>query len=57
MSVSISGQEPLSPVLPDLPERIRDKKQKYQAYADRALAALDVYLEQVAAQDRGDTEE
>ena len=44
-------------ILPDLPERIRDKKQKYQAYADRALAALDAYLEQVAAQDRGDTEE
>ncbi len=31
-------------ILPDLPERIRDKKVKYQAYADRALAALEEYL-------------
>ena len=33
-------------ILPELPERIRDKKEKYQAYADRALAALDAYLQQ-----------
>ncbi|MDD6269820.1 MAG: methylenetetrahydrofolate--tRNA-(uracil(54)-C(5))-methyltransferase (FADH(2)-oxidizing) TrmFO [Oscillospiraceae bacterium] len=31
-------------ILPELPERIRDKKAKYQAYADRALAALEKYL-------------
>ncbi len=31
-------------ILPDLPERIRDKKAKYQAYADRALKALKEYL-------------
>lgn len=31
-------------ILPDLPERIRDKKVKYQAYADRALIALEKYL-------------
>lgn len=31
-------------ILPDLPERIRDKKAKYQAYADRALNALEEYL-------------
>ncbi len=31
-------------ILPDLPERIRDKKVKYQAYADRALTALEEYL-------------
>lgn len=34
-------------ILPELPERIRDKKEKYQAYADRALAALETYLQQV----------
>ena len=33
-------------ILPELPERIRDKREKYQAYADRALAALDAYLQQ-----------
>lgn len=31
-------------ILPDLPERIRDKKAKYQAYADRAIIALEEYL-------------
>lgn len=31
-------------ILPELPERIRDKKLKYQAYADRALADLEKYL-------------
>ena len=31
-------------ILPDLPERIRDKKAKYQAYANRALNALEEYL-------------
>ena len=35
-------------ILPELPERIRDKREKYQAYADRALAALDAYLQQTA---------
>ncbi|MGN1223973.1 MAG: hypothetical protein ACI4TG_02565, partial [Ruminococcus sp.] len=33
-------------ILPELPKRIRDKKEKYQVYADRALAALDAYLQQ-----------
>lgn len=28
-------------ILPELPERIKDKKKKYAAYADRALAALE----------------
>ena len=31
-------------ILPELPERIRDKKLKYQAYADRALQSLENYL-------------
>ncbi|MBQ8687494.1 MAG: methylenetetrahydrofolate--tRNA-(uracil(54)-C(5))-methyltransferase (FADH(2)-oxidizing) TrmFO [Ruminococcus sp.] len=31
-------------ILPELPVRIRDKKEKYQAYADRALASLEAYL-------------
>ncbi|MGN0630663.1 MAG: methylenetetrahydrofolate--tRNA-(uracil(54)-C(5))-methyltransferase (FADH(2)-oxidizing) TrmFO, partial [Ruminococcus sp.] len=31
-------------ILPELPERIKDKKAKYQAYADRALADLEEYL-------------
>ncbi len=31
-------------ILPALPERIRGKQEKYQAYADRALAALEQYL-------------
>lgn len=31
-------------ILPELPERIKDKKAKYQAYADRALADLEDYL-------------
>ena len=34
-------------ILPELPDRIRDKREKYQAYADRALAALDAYLQQM----------
>ena len=32
-------------ILPDLPERIRDKQEKYQAYADRGMAALEQYLQ------------
>lgn len=28
-------------ILPDLPERIKDKKLKYKAYADRAIDALE----------------
>lgn len=35
-------------ILPDLPERIRGKQEKYQAYADRAMAALDAYLRENA---------
>lgn len=31
-------------ILPDLPVRIKDKKQKYAAYADRAIEALDNIL-------------
>ena len=31
--------------LPDLPERIRGKQEKYQAYADRGMAALERYLQ------------
>ena len=31
-------------ILPDLPERIRGKQEKYQAYADRGMAALEQYL-------------
>lgn len=31
-------------ILPELPVHIRDKKEKYQAYADRALASMDAYL-------------
>lgn len=31
-------------ILPELSERIRDKKAKYQAYANRALKALEEYL-------------
>lgn len=31
-------------ILPELPVRIRDKKEKYQAYADRALASMEAYL-------------
>jgi len=31
-------------ILPELPERIRGKQEKYQAYAERSLAALEVYL-------------
>ena len=32
-------------ILPDLPERIRGKQEKYQAYADRGMAALEQYLQ------------
>ena len=32
-------------ILPDLPKRIRGKQEKYQAYADRAMAALEAYLQ------------
>ncbi len=32
-------------ILPDLPVRIKDKKAKYAAYADRAMAALENILE------------
>ena len=31
-------------ILPELPERIRDKKEKYEAIANRGLADLDEYL-------------
>ena len=31
-------------ILPDLPERICGKQEKYQAYADRGMAALEQYL-------------
>ncbi len=31
-------------ILPDLPERIKDKKMKYSAYADRAIEALRALL-------------
>ena len=34
-------------ILPELPERIRDKKLKYQAIADRGLADLDKILEEM----------
>ncbi len=34
-------------ILPDLPVRIKDKKQKYTAYADRAADALRTCLDQV----------
>lgn len=33
-------------ILPDLPVRIRGKQEKYQAYADRAMAALEHYLKE-----------
>lgn len=33
-------------ILPDLPVRIRGKQEKYQAYADRAIAALEHYLKE-----------
>jgi len=33
-------------ILPELPEKIRDKKLKYQAYADRAMASLRNMLEE-----------
>ena len=39
---------PLEARIRDKAERIRDKREKYQAYADRALAALDAYLQQTA---------
>ena len=32
-------------ILPDLPEQIRGKQEKYQAYADRGMAALEQYLQ------------
>ena len=32
-------------ILPELSERIKDKKRKYTAYADRAIASLKEYLE------------
>jgi methylenetetrahydrofolate--tRNA-(uracil-5-)-methyltransferase len=31
-------------ILPELPVRIRDKKEKYEAYANRAIASMDAYL-------------
>lgn len=34
-------------ILPDLPTRIRDKKERYQALADRALAALEAFKPEV----------
>ena len=34
-------------ILPELPERIKDKKLKYQAIADRGLAELDKVLEEM----------
>lgn len=33
-------------ILPELPERIRDKKLKYKAYADRAIESFRKYLEE-----------
>ncbi len=33
-------------ILPDLPERIKGKQEKYQAYADRALEGLEQYLKE-----------
>lgn len=33
-------------ILPELPVRIRGKQEKYQAYADRAMAALEAYLQE-----------
>lgn len=33
-------------ILPELPERIRDKKLKYKAYADRAVESMKKYLEE-----------
>jgi methylenetetrahydrofolate--tRNA-(uracil-5-)-methyltransferase len=41
-------------ILPELPERIRDKKEKYQAYADRSLAALETYLQQEEETTKGE---
>lgn len=32
-------------ILPELSERIKDKKLKYQAYANRAIADLKEYLD------------
>ena len=34
-------------ILPDLPERIRGKQEKYQAYADRGMAALEQALSEM----------
>ena len=34
-------------ILPDLPERIRGKQEKYQAYADRGMAALEQVLSEM----------
>ena len=31
-------------ILPELPERIKDKKKKYQMYADRALEKMEELL-------------
>ncbi len=48
--ISQSGTKDFQPmgcnmgILPELSERIRDKKLKYQAYADRALKSLETYL-------------
>ena len=34
-------------ILPELPERIKDKKLKYQAIADRGLADLDIIIKEL----------
>lgn len=39
-------------ILPALPERIRGKQEKYQAYADRAMAALETYLREQDLRDK-----
>ena len=37
-------------ILPELPERIRDKKAKYMALAQRGMQALEALLTEDAAQ-------
>jgi len=47
--------QPMPPnfgLLPDLPERIRDKRRRYGAYRDRALTDLATTLEQHACAPR-----
>jgi methylenetetrahydrofolate--tRNA-(uracil-5-)-methyltransferase len=50
-SASSKHFQPMPPnfgILPDLPERIRNKKQRYEQYRDRALAELAVWKSFVA---------